>query len=329
MLDFYALSLLSGFFEIAPFASALQDKGVLAALVVALCYQMGNLAPCPLKLSGRAIKAVVFIGSFLLAAYFKTGLFPLLCVATALLSTAIQSARSSAKQNASKPVKRLLRIAGFALGLLGMPLTLLIAGATAVVVVWIGKLDTGRSSITVPRFNAINYAMVLHQTHYFSYCYAAIAFAATLTNMAIALGLFLAGWAVYILAPRLYNGYKLTHSFYAGHSFLVLVLLSMFFVPSMALKAILWILTGLGGTTEFCLARLSLERGGTPDGGTFAENAGHILGVALSIVVYIITNDLSPTIVVSAAAALGAVIMAVVALHSRKEGVTNYACEHR
>jgi len=317
MLGFYALSLLSGFFEIAPFAFALQDKGILTALVVVLCYQIGNLAPCPLKLSGRVIRAVVLIGSLLLAVYCKIGLFPFLCAATALLSTAIQSARSSAKQGASKPIKRFLRVAGFALGLLGAPLTLLIAGVAAVLFVWVGKFDTGRSSITMPRFNAINYAMVLHQIHYFSYCYAAIAFTAALTNMAIALGFFLAGWAVYILAPRLYNGYKLAHSFYAGHSFLVLALLSMFFMPSMLFKAVLWILTGLGGTTEFCLARLSMERGGSSDGGTFAENAGHILGVTLGIVAYIITNDISSTILVAATAALGAISLTAVALHSR------------
>ncbi|MCL1836769.1 MAG: hypothetical protein FWG46_04395 [Treponema sp.] len=318
MFGFYALSLLSGFFEIAPFIFALRCEGVLPALVVALCYQLGNLTPCPLRLSKTAVRAAAVVGAIFLAAYSVAGFFPLLCAAVALLSAAIQSARGMAKSNASKPLKRFLRVAGFALGLFGAPLPLLVSGAAAAAVVCTGKSGAARGSLVLPPLNAVNAAMVLHQIHYFSYCYAAIAFTAAIAGNAAALGLFLAGWAVYISAARLYRRHALAHSFFFGHSLLVLLLLGMFFMPSMAFKAALWVLTGIGGTTEFCLARLSLERGGSPDGGTFAENAGHIIGVICSIVMYAITDDLLHTVLVSAAAALGAIGLMAVALGSRK-----------
>jgi len=332
MLIFYVLSLLSGFFELAPFVAALRGEGVLPALIVVLCYQLGNAAPCPLRLSQLSIKTAALAGAAFLAVYFKTGFFPLLCAATVLASAAIQSARSMVKSSASKPLKRLLRVAGFALGLFGAPLTLLLAGTAAAAVICGGKAGAGRNSLVLPRLNAVNAAMILHQVHYFSYCYAAIAFTAARAGMAAALLLFLAGWVVYISAARLYRGHGLAPSFFAGHSLLVLLLLGIFFAPSMAVKAVLWVLTGIGGTTEFCLAKLSLERGGSADGGTFAENAGHVLGAALSIAVYAIAKDLLPAVLVSAAAALGAIALMAVALGSRKmpynqeNGEKNNAC---
>jgi len=328
MLSFYVLSLLSGFFELAPFVVALKSEGILAALIATLFYQLGNLTPCPLKLSRIAIRTAALAGTALFAAYFKTGFFPLLCAATALLSIAIQSARSMIKTNAPKPLKRLLRVVGFGLGFYGAPLLLLISGAAAALFVYTGKSDAERSAFTPPRLNLVNIAMVLHQIHYFSYCYTAIAFTAVFAGTAAALGLFLAGWAVYIIAVRFYRGRELVHSFFFGHSLLVLLLLGMFFVPSMALKAVFWVLTGIGGTTEFCLAKLSLERGGTPGGGTFAENAGHVLGVALGVIFYAITGDLLPVVLISAAAASGAIIlMAAVYARPEKTREVNYACK--
>ena len=319
MPGFYMLSLLSGFFEIAPFVIALHGKGVMAALTVALCYQLGNLAPCPLRLSLAMTRAAALCGAAFLAVYALTGLFPLLCIAVALLSIALQSARSSEKSAMSKPLKRLLRVAGFGLGLFGMPLALLISGAAAVVLVWMGKSNNLGSAVFVPRLNAMNAVMVLHQVHYFSYCYAAIALAAVYAGTGAALGLFLAGWVVYITAARLYRRYQLQQAFFFGHSLLVLLLLGMYFVPSLPLKAALWVLTGLGGTTEFCIARLSRERGGTGDGGIFAENTGHVLGVALCMAAYALTQELFAVLFVSAAAAGGAIVlMAVVVLLGRR-----------
>jgi hypothetical protein len=328
MINFYVLSLLSGFFELAPFVTALKSEGILAALIVAMFYQLGNLTPCPLKLSRIAIRTAVLAGTALFAAYLKTNFFPLLCVATALLSMAIQSARSVIKTNASKPLKRLLRVAGFGLGLFGAPLLLLITGAVAALFIYTGKSDAGRSAFAPPRLNLVNIAMVLHQIHYFSYCYAAIAFTAVFAGTAAALGLFLAGWAVYIIAARFYRGRGLVHSFFFGHSLLVMLLIGMFLAPSMAMKAVLWVLTGIGGTTEFCLAKLSLERGGTPDGGTFAENAGHVLGAVLSVVFYAVVGNLLPVVFISAAAASGAIIiMAAVYARPEKAMEVNNACK--
>jgi len=328
MLNFYVLSLLSGFFELASFVVALNTEGVLAALIAAMFYQLGNLTPCPLKLSRITIRTAALAGTVFFAVYLKIRFFPLLCIAVTLLSLAIQSTRSMIKMNASKPLKRFLRVAGFGLGLYGTPLILLISGAAAALFVYTGKSGTERSALALPRLSLVNIAMVLHQIHYFSYCYAAIAFTAAFAGMPAALGLFLAGWAVYIIAARFYRGYELVHSFFFGHSLLVILLMGMLFVPSMTMKAVLWVLTGIGGTTEFCLARLSLERGGTPDGGTFAENAGHVLGVAFSVIFYVITRNLLPVVLISAAAAMGAVIlMAVFYARPEKAREVSNACK--
>jgi hypothetical protein len=327
MLNFYFLCLLSGFFEIAPFVAALGGNGIQAALIVALFYQLGNLTPCPLKLSRMTIRTAALAGTVLFAAYLTTGFFPLLCAAVALTSLAIQGIRCIIKNNASKPLKRFLRVAGFGLGLFGTPLLLLISGAVTAIFVFTEKSGDGRSALVLPRLNFVNIAMILHQIHYFSYCYAAIAFTAVLAGSAAALGLFLAGWMVYITAARFYRGHGLVLSFFFGHSLLVMLLMGMFFAPSMVLKAVFWILTGIGGTTEFCLARLSIERGGTPDGGTFAENAGHVLGAAVCAVFFAVTGNLLSVVLISAAAALGAIIlMAVVYTQPEKTLEVKNAC---
>lgn len=327
MLNFYFLSLLSGFFELAPFIAALSSKGIQAALIVAMFYQLGNLTPCPLKLSRITIRTAVLVGTVIFAAYLQTGFFPLLCLAAALLSFAIQGTRGIIKNNASKPLKRFLRVAGFGLGLFGTPLLLLISGVVTVFFVFTEKFGDGRSALDLPRLNFVNIAMILHQIHYFSYCYAAIAFTAVFAGTTTTLGLFLAGWMVYIIAARFYRGHELVHSFFFGHSLLVMLLMGMFLTPFMVLKAVFWILTGIGGTTEFCLARLSLERGGTPDGGIFAENAGHVLGAAICAVFYAITGNLLSVVLISATAALGAIIL-MAAVYMRPEKITevNNAC---
>lgn len=309
MMNFYLLSLLSGFFEIAPFVLALRTEGVLAALTLSFCYQLGNLTPCPLTLSRHATKAAALFGGVALAIYAGIGYFPPLCVATILLSSAIQTARSASKANASKPIKRTLRVTGFGLGFFGMPFSLLAAGVLAATLVVTNECGGKKSTLTLPRLNYVNIAMILHQVHYFVYCYAAIALAIEYTSASGALTLFVASWVAYILGAKLYRGRGLSMSFFAGHTLLFCLFLGIFFAPSMSVKAVLWILTGLGGTTEFCLARLAGKHGGGADGGTFAENIGHVLGTVLCIAIYVATQNLAVTVLAAAAAALGAIIV--------------------
>ena len=67
----------------------------------------------------------------------------------------------------------------------------------------------------------------------------------------------------------------------------------------MGVMVALWISTGFAATTEFCIVRFSRDLGGSADGGTFAENAGHVLGVMAGAAAYALTGELMATVVVA------------------------------
>jgi len=309
MKTFYALNLLSGFFEIAPLILALNTFGTLQAFIIVLFYQFGNLIPCPVRLSTSFAKVAAIAGVALLIVFFVWGGFAVLCVSVTLISAAIQSIRSAIKTDASKPAKRWLRVVGFGLGFITTPTFLPVAGLLVAVIVGICKTDKVHNAIIMPRLNAVNISMIFHQIHYFPYCYAVIMISLFHIGAFPSLLLFLAGWVTYILGARLYKGRGLLLSFFIGHGILLALLLGMFFVPSLSVKAFLWILTGLVGTTEFCIVNLARQRGGNKEGEAFAENAGHVLGVACGLAAYALTGNLLSTLLVGAGGAIGAMVL--------------------
>jgi hypothetical protein len=327
MILFYTLSFLSGFFEIGPLMMILNDRGAAAAIMAAVCYQAGNLVPRPLYLSRGFVLAlgILSAGFFSLAFLLpvKTLSLVSLFIGTALISAVIQSARSGMKSGAPKMLKRGTRAAGFALGFF-CSLPLAAAGAVAVAGIaacclFRSPASSGKTRFTLPAFSLLNITMIFHQMHYFVYCYAMyIAF--RLSGSAFtAMSAFLISWAVYVLSPLLYKKAKnYRNAFFLGHSLLAGILAALYFVPDLRLKIVLWTLTGVGGTTEFCIGALAgqrLDNGNEAMG--FSENCGHVLGVVVCLIIVLAGFNLYITSLLAAGFAITAILF--MALSTRGE----------
>ncbi|MDR0719311.1 MAG: hypothetical protein LBF78_06710 [Treponema sp.] len=340
---FYLFSFLSGFFEIGPMTMILGLEGVVPlfdvsreparvwdaargpaiplALGAALCYQLGNLIPSPLKLSRRAAMvsaALSVAGFFFFAPWGNPGSPWILLPAVFFCSAAIQAVRGEIKSQVPQTRKRLVRIFGFGSGFFCSP-RLAIAGAVILFTVIFWDFLRRRRSTKRPdlssagkrhiefssfRFGLLDRAMVFHQMHFFTYCYIIIIVARQIGGTWMAILVFLPGWFSYTLSENIYlkiaKGVSEKHNreepgerkscfpwqifFVFGHSLLIVLLLGIYLASSLRIQILLWVLTGLGGTTVFCIKKLKDDWRGEPtvtgcgESQAVAENTGHIIG---------------------------------------------------
>jgi hypothetical protein len=230
---------------------------------------------------------------------------------TVLISACIQSARSVMKSGAPKILKRSARIVGFALGFFCTPnlavaaTVLTVLSATAV----LRRVPGIKARVVLPRLNFLNIVMVFHQMHYFVYCYAVFIAVFERGGRAAAILAFLLSWIVYLLSPLLYRKAKdLRAVFFTGHSLLVAILTGLYLAPLLPVKIVLYLLTGVGGTTEFCIGGLGKKWGVyNEDAQNFSENLGHVLGVASCLILFSICGDLKISLLFAAVFALAAI----------------------
>jgi len=304
---FSALNLISGFLETGAIIFGLRYFGIEAALVSALLYQMGNLTPYPITVAEKLTVRAAIVSCILMV----LGLWFPICfvLAVPFLSAAVQSVRAGMKTGSSKMRKRLWRILGF---LLGFGITPVLGAVCATVTLFcaVRNKRPDETAICLPRFGKLQFIMLFHQMHYFVYCYAVLVIAYQYGGAFLAAGMFFLGWLTYVFAPLLYkSGKDYRKIFLFGHLLLTAILLSLFFIPSLAVKALLWLLTGFGGTTEFCIGNLEKQRGKYSESNhNCAENFGHILGVAVCLVCFVLTGNLFLTVLLSACFAVTAII---------------------
>ena len=341
---FNFLSLISGFCEIGIVVWGMKAFGITGALLGALCYQIGNMAPNPITLSRRMCWILLSSSlAFGLAGFFFQPVF--LCPALTLFNMALQNERSVLKNKTnntgSKVLKRVFRIIGFALGFLFRIESFFICLIAVVVICIICKEDDNKKTgITIPHFNKLDVILVLHEIHYFvySYCVLLIVYSITVFGKTVggyAVLAFTLTWIPYALAAvfikrkiLLRLGHKKT--FLLGHSILTVILVAMFLIiktcsgaPFLIGLGITWLFTGIGGTTEFCIEEIDKLKGTyVKNNHNSAENIGHILGVILSIVLYLITRDLSISVLVAGAFASAALLlMAIFVKEEQNEGL--------
>jgi hypothetical protein len=128
--------------------------------------------------------------------------------------------------------------------------------------------------------------MVIHQTHYFVYAYAVLYLAFTVSaGSAVAAALaFALGWITYLSAERLWQRFPEPTVFIAGHTFLTAALLGLGLAGENSWVAVLlWVLTGFGGGSVYCLVSISAKSGLSNERVENAEDVGHVGGVALAI----------------------------------------------
>lgn len=280
MVYFLTLSLLSGALELGSLFYALEIQATVP-LLFPLVYQMGNLLFLPAVVTPRRARGLCILG-LALAVPGITGLFlPALLAA----SLCIQAARAEQKSACPTWLKRTFRIGGFLLS----PLTAILPGlilACCLLTAW-AALARG-SGARASKETTLFPVMVFHQMHYFAYTYIMPAWVLARTGSLLAAAAFFAlTWIVYLSPQAAAERAKhISHRavFFVCHSFLLLVMAAMCIAAALdrpwALTA-LWVLTGLGGGSVFCIQELTPACRNADM--TLSENVGHVLGCLIAV----------------------------------------------
>lgn len=328
---FWVLNVLSGFVEVGIVLFGMRHGGIIGGLIGALCYQIGNIVPDPMKLSRKSNLVLLVIA--VTCSVFGIFNWKLVFGTVLVMTMVLQGIRAEFKNKKSnqgtnkndkcKETKRLTRIVGFALGFLFNPYTLIVC----VICVFVAHLKQNaeqNSSWQMEKFNRYDIILFVHEMHYFVYCYSMVLLMDIKYGECGASMLFFASWILYVISPRLYAKFNLIDyrkTFLIGHSFLVVILLLMLVNSNMYIKIFLWILTGIGGTTEYCIGRLEKQENCyKTQRHNVSENLGHIAGVIVSIILYTLTEDLC----ISLTAAIVFVIVALVLMIAKMKEVECY-----
>ena len=312
---FHVLNVISGFLEVGSVLFGMKHFGIAGALAGALCYQIGNIVPNPFGISKRLCISFLLLAALGMVFGIVCPIFVL--AAMPFLTMVLQSVRGgyknaalseernslqttilyNAKPDRNKEVKRFVRILGFAVGFglnafTGLVCTILVFLET------VRRQTDEEIEFEWPHFNRFDWILVLHEMHYFVYCYSMVIYVYVHRGIVIAAIAFFISWLLYVFAPRIYakldyklNNYRLT--FLIGHSVLTLLLVLLFIVPTFEGKIMVWFLTGIGGTTEYCIGRLEKQYGNyAKHNHNCAENLGHILGVLTCILIYGLSHSL-------------------------------------
>jgi hypothetical protein len=292
------LAFSSSLIELGPVILAIKaGNGLLTVLLVGLAYQAGN-----------ALARVVPRHSLVTASFAVCGVVgsllypitnPMALVWLACISIALQASRRAMHvrklgDSLSTIVKRAVRVSGFVISAI-FPLVLSVvvtALLCLIAALWIARVQPAniparqKAWFPVQRLHVI---MVLHQVHYFSYCYT-IPYLLGQNGLSQpwAIGAaFGAGWITYLSAETLFGKCRLRPTFIAGHAFVAVTLAGLAASSTSLIWTVtLWCLTGFGGGTVYCLTRLSNRLGLTTDGIEKSEDIGHIVGVAIAAASY-------------------------------------------
>ncbi len=254
-----ALAATASLLELGPIAVLLREGvGLQAILTVAIAYQFGNISPKPLTLhyAVLASTSLLAVAGLILAPTSSTTWF----ASIATLSWSLQAVRrrltaSPGDDLPSTAQKRTARVLGFIAATI-MPLgaCVALAGVAAITALaWpTPQTNLGQPTSIKGKVHPLELAMVLHQSHYFSYCYAVpVLVSADVIGGTPLVGTWFAlGWMTYLSAETLWKNFPPPLVFVTGHGFLAVLLIIMALVSHVPWAvASLWILSGIGGGT--------------------------------------------------------------------------------
>lgn len=299
---FLFLSLISGMMELGGVLYAIKNNfSVLQIVGVGLAYQIGNLVPNPIKLGKKTTILSALLCILCLGYYLFISMNYWILVAGFIFSAmAIQSLRTFQKGNIPTAIKRTFRILGFILSIfIGRELFLSI-GVILMIISALIKWPYAKFEVIKPKISFINVIMVTHQIHYFVHAYFIIvmirdlvykSFGTNDISLLLISVLFTLGWITYtgislILRKKHYFRY-----FIIGHLYLSIVVLFMAMFYNNFTAVILWVLTGFGGGTVFCINKINeITEESSKSDIIFSENLGHIAGVVIGMFTYAITD---------------------------------------
>lgn len=288
-----SLAVAASLLELGPLVTLLQnEKAILDLLIAGLAYQLGNAAPRPVALSGRYVLAAATLTSATIFMAVPVGTLAWF-LAISSLSWALQIIRRNLTLAATNELpttaqKRVARVLGFVAAAL-VPLPAWTTGvllATGVALVAMPPAKNIASHTCRGFGHPIEWTMLVHQVHYFSYAYAVPLLVATTVLGGLPLvGLWFAcGWISYLSAEFLWRRWPPRRVFLVGHLFLAVVLMVMSMTADAPwITLVFWVLSGFGGGTVYCLALLHKGQELAHERLERAEDAGHLLGVLIAI----------------------------------------------
>ena len=312
---FFLLSTITGFVEVGAVIYAIQQGfSVVQILLLVLAYQVGCFFPTNISVKKMWLIILGIITLSLSVTLYAIPLYGVFLATVLTLSPCLQMARSLQKSKVSTAQKRVFRIIGFGLSPLLSPFTLIGVSIVTLIIALTQKSEF-RNSIKLPKLHPQYSIMVMHQMHYFSYAYIVLIIAGSLDNYHgfLTALFFMLSWITYTSAQYIFKGKKYYTYLITGHIFLVLVISGIAVTTFEPLKIVLWILTGFGGGTVFCIKEiLKIWQG--YDNHTFesSENYGHVLGVFCSILLYVLFDTLNASIYFAAICAASTALLAIV-----------------
>lgn len=307
MIVFLLMSLLSGILEIGTLFIAL-DQGlpVWAALFLPAMYQLGNFMHM-FRVITKKIYILGYIGLVIIVLNTWANSYILTCLEVFTVSVCLQYARGNFKSTCPVWLKRSFRIAGFALSLLCVRFSEEVIGICQIVsLLSVTVCSTVKKECKKTELcNKWIWVMVFHQMHYFVYIYALV-FLLLRSGFepVYVVAILCVSWVVYLLPQTMadkFNWKKRRLLFFACHCFLLVVVFGMAIADVLNNSIVVylsWIITGLGGGSVFCIKDLTEQFKKTDM--NFSENCGHILGVAVAIVIAVIFPNVSPATYLSA-----------------------------
>jgi len=339
---FYFTCVLSGIIELGAVMWGLgQGYSVEYALGLTISYQIGNILLFLINERIRAKQSFYLAGGVVLSItmlFLKNAEIKYIVafILFAGLSTSIQTMRSAVKSKEPRWRKRCFRVLGFLLSAMmyryGTVLLVAISIMLFVLSIltpkfddtcWIKKLIRGEYGK-----NKICITMVIHQMHYFVYCYAMLTIALLYyKNPWIASAWFIGNWIPYIITEPLikYSKKEKWMTFLiAGHILVAGLLLFMdIFINkgNIPLAMLLWVFTGFGGGNVFCIKKsLAPVKEYHNMVWVFSENIGHILGVLVIFVVACVTSNIQNSLIIGVICAVLTIVFILITYEkARKE----------
>lgn len=349
---FLILSFLSAVIETAYISAMVMHKDPLFIVLLApLAYQIGNLFPHPFCLSKRIIKIITVIAigicitilsgqTFALYCLSYDMITGLSCLAVMLISVGLQSVRSIMKTDGNRMIKRISRIIGFFVGILGggFAIYFLFATAIAVLIALLSTMENNKNE-TKQKFISVDkvmsqagfsYVMIAHQLHYFSYAMVFLAYMLMNMLVPVAATVFCLSWITYTMVePIIAKRVDTTKAFYAGHTFLscILILIALC-INQRIVCSVLIIVAGIGGGVVYTIKELAKKYNSyDKDSMESSEAIGHIAGLVIAIVLSYLFYEYMP--IVAGIFASGCAITAVIMMKvSTKNLLSKGDCEY-
>ena len=311
-LDFLLLSLISGILELGGVYYCLKlGFSPIKIILIGFGYQIGNLFPIPFYLKNSTISLIKIIILILIVANifsFQYFFFLLLYV---LLAIVLQSFRAEQKSIVKTSHKRISRIIGFLLsfnfsfGLLVVIIIALILHKTN------EKDDCNKYK---PKLNTQSVIMIIHQMHYFCYIYfiIIIVYMKLLSHEKFYLHIvFSLSWITYTSVAYFFKKKIYLNYLILGHIYLIVIFCMMIISKNnLLLLCFLWIMTGFGGGTVFCINKLNKTL--NKNDIVFSENLGQSLGGFVGLCLYYLSFNLFAPLYLSAFFAFFVVVLSVI-----------------